>query len=475
AKAAARQENLEGWLFTLHFPSYLPFMKYAKNRELRKKMFSAYSSRGNAANAHNNKGTVARIVALRLEKAKLLGFATHAGYVLEERMAQSVSKVDTFLNELLDASLPFAQRDVEEVAQLAHAKGLEGPIERWDFAFYSELLKSEKYSVDDELSKPYFKLENVETGVFGLANRLFGLTFVPAPHISVYHPDVKAFEVYDADGSFLSVLYIDYFPRPSKQNGAWMTSFREQYVENGKDVRPIVSLAMNFTAPTDTTPSLLTFNEVRTFLHEFGHALHGMLSRVRYLSQSGTNVYRDFVELPSQWLENWATDKEWLRQTAIHYQTGRPIPDGLIDKLVASDNFQSGYATVRQLGFGLLDMAYHTWQEPIHTDILAFEQQAMAPTELFPPVEGTCTSTAFGHIFNGGYAAGYYGYKWAEVLDADAFELFKQTGTYNRDTASRFRRHILEKGGSAHPMDLYLAFRGQEPSVEPLLTRCGLK
>lgn len=475
ARTAAQQENLEGWLFSLHFPSYMPFMKYATQRELRKKMFMAYSSRGNADNPHNNHRIVARIAELRLEKAKLLGFDTHADYVLEERMAKSATKVDAFLNELLNASWPHAEQDVAEVQQLASSKGLEGMLERWDFAFYSEMLKTEKYDVDDELTKPYFQLTNVETGVFGLAHKLFGLRFEPSNQIPVYHPDVKAFEVHDADGSFLAVLYIDYFPRPSKQNGAWMTSFREQYLAQGREVRPVVSLVMNFTSPTGSSPSLLTFHEVRTFLHEFGHALHGMLSKVRYLSQSGTNVYRDFVELPSQWLENWATDKEWLKQTAIHYQTGQPIPNELIDKLIASDNFQSGYATVRQLSFGLLDMAYHTIRQPLKSGIVDFERRAIAPTELFPLVDGICTSTAFSHIFNGGYAAGYYGYKWAEVLDADAFELFKLKGTYHRDTANSFRTNILEKGGSAHPMDLYLAFRGQEPSIEPLLKRCGLK
>lgn len=475
AAQLAKSNELDGWLFTLQFPSYMPFMKYAQNRELRKQMFLAYSKRANQGNVHDNNAIVAEIVSLRYDKSKLLGFRNHASYVLEERMAQTTERVTRFLQQLLDAALPFAQRDITQLEAFAKTLGFDDKLQRWDFAFYSEQLKAQKYNVDDEAIKPYFELEAVKQNIFGLATNLFGITFQPSDTIPIYHPDVKAYEVYDNDGSFLSVLYLDFFPRPSKQNGAWMTAFREQRMENGTDVRPVISLVMNFSAPTETKPSLLTFNEVHTFLHEFGHALHGMLSKVQYTSQAGTNVYRDFVELPSQWLENWATDKTWLQQTARHYQTGECIALELIDKLIDSDNFQSGYVTVRQLSFGLLDMAYHSISEPFSATISDFERQAIAPTELLPLVDGTCISTAFSHIFNGGYAAGYYGYKWAEVLDADAFELFKQNGTYNQQTALSFRKNILERGGSAHPMELYVNFRGQEPRVDALLKRSGLK
>jgi peptidyl-dipeptidase Dcp len=476
AAQLAKSNGLDGWLFTLHFPSYMPFMKYAKNRELRKQLFLAYSKRANQGNKHDNNAIVAEIVALRAEKAKLLGSTNHAAYVLEERMAQSVDRVMQFLQQLLNAALPYAKRDIEDLQQLASSMGFSDTLQRWDFAFYSEILKANKFSVDDEAIKPYFELGAVQKNIFGLATDLFGITFQPSESIPVYHPDVKAYEVLDKDGTFLSVLYLDFFPRPSKQNGAWMTAFREQRIDNGIDVRPVVSLVMNFSMPTETKPSLLTFNEVQTFLHEFGHALHGMFSKVKYSSQAGTNVYRDFVELPSQWLENWATDKLWLQKTALHYQTGQAIPPELIDKLIESDNFQSGYATIRQLSFGLLDMAYHTMDGSIaQNEIAGFERRAIAPTELLPLVDGTCISTAFSHIFNGGYAAGYYGYKWAEVLDADAFELFKQNGVYHAQTANSFRTNILERGGSAHPMYLYVAFRGQEPTVDALLKRSGLK
>jgi peptidyl-dipeptidase Dcp len=474
AAERAKQFNMEGWVFTLHLPSYMPFMKYSKNRSLRKKLYLAYSTRSNQNNQHDNKAVVADIVRYRLEKANLLGFKSHADYVLEERMALTIDRVNTFLNQLLEAALPHAKNDVREVEELAHQLGLEEPIERWDFAFYSEILKANKFSVDDEAVKPYFSLDRVEEHVFLLANQLFGLTFKQSNEIPVYHTHVKAFEVFDADGQFLSVLYLDYFPRASKQNGAWMTAFREQHFDGNVNISPVISLVMNFTPPTNSTPSLLTFNDVHTYLHEFGHALHGMLSRVKYQSQSGTNVYRDFVELPSQWFENWATNKEWLQQVACHYQTNQPIPNDLIDKLIESELFQSGYATVRQLSFGLLDMAFHSMSSLDITNPIEIERQAVAVTELFPMVENSCICTAFSHIFNGGYAAGYYGYKWAEVLDADAFELFKQNGIYNRETASQFRKHILEKGGSAHPMDLFVAFRGQEPTVDALLKRSGL-
>jgi peptidyl-dipeptidase Dcp len=475
AAVLAKSEKKEGWMFSLHFPSYMPFMKYADNRNLRKQMFMAYSKRGNQNNQYDNKEIIKKMVNLRREKARLLGHQTHAHYVLEKSMATSVTTVNGFLNELLEASIAFAVNDVKEVEAFAKKKGLTGKLERWDFIYYSEKLKTQKLGLNDEMTKPYFQLQNVEKGVFGLASRLYGIRFQENKSIPKYHDEVRAFEVFDENNRFLAVLYVDYFPRPTKQGGAWMTSFREQYVENGKDIRPLVSLVTNFTRPTGTKPSLLTFREVETFLHEFGHGLHGMLSRVHYESQSGTNVYRDFVELPSQLMENWASEKEWLKEVGIHYQTGEIIPDELVEKLAESKRFQSGYATVRQLSFGLNDMAWHTLNQPFDGDVVAFEKKAMAPTELFPPVKGSCMSTAFSHIFDGGYSAGYYGYKWAEVLDADAFELFKEKGIFNKEVADSFRKNILEKGGTKHPMELYRAFRGHKPSIKPLLKRSGLQ
>ncbi len=475
AAALATSLEKEGWVFTLQFPSYMPFMKYAENRKLRKQMFMAYSMRCNNNNQRDNKELIKQIVSLRVEKAKLLGFPSHAHFVLEEHMALHPDKVNSFLQELLDASIDVARNDVKEVEDYAHVKGLEGKLQRWDYALYSEQLKVEKYGLDDEATRPYFQLEKVEQGVFGLATKLYGLTFKENKDISVYHDEVKTYEVFDADGTFLSVFYVDYHPRTSKQGGAWMTSFRDQHHDGKSDVRPHISIVCNFTRPTTKKPSLLTFNEVQTFLHEFGHALHGMLSKVIYESLAGTNVYRDFVELPSQIMENWATQKEWLKDVGVHYQTGEVIPDELIQKIVDSENYQSGYATVRQLSFGMNDMAWHSLTEAFDGDVIDFEQQSMAATELFPPVEGTAFSTGFAHIFDGGYAAGYYGYKWAEVLDADAFEAFKENGIFDKATAERFRREILEKGGTVHPMTLYKKFRGHEPSIEPLLKRSGLK
>ncbi len=474
AAQLAGEKNKEGWLFTLHFPSYNPFMKYADNRALREKMFRAYTTRGNQPNGRNNNEIIQKTVALRLEKAQLLGYPNHADYVLAERMAKTPDRVNEFLNELLVSSLPFAQKEMEEVKAYAQKLGFNEPLQRWDFAYYSEKLKSSRFDLSDEMTKPYFQLSKVKQGIFDLTNRLWGITYKPNPEIPVYNKEVEAFEVFDEDGSFLAVLYLDFFPRPGKQGGAWMTSYREQHLENGHDVRPHISVVTNFTRPTPTRPSLLTYNEVTTFLHEFGHALHGMLSRVTYESMAGTSVYRDFVELPSQIMENWARQEEWLHQVAVHYQTGNPIPSQLVDKIIASANFQSGYATVRQLSFGLNDMAWHTISHPVNEEVCTFEEKAMAPTELFPKVEGSCMSTAFSHIFDGGYAAGYYGYKWAEVLDADAFDLFKKNGIFDRETARSFRSNILEKGGTDDPMTLYVNFRGHEPSIEPLLERNGL-
>jgi peptidyl-dipeptidase Dcp len=475
AAQRAQKENKEGWIFTLHIPSYLPFMKYADNRELRERMFRAYTSRGNTGNDRDNNEIIKKTVALRMERAALLGYKNHADYVLTERMAKSPARVENFLNELLEASLPFAQKEVKEVEEFAKKEGFDGQLQRWDFAYYSEKLKTARFNVSDEMTKPYFQLEKVKQGIFDLTNRLYGLIYKENKEIPVYHEEVQAYEVFDEDGSFLSVLYLDFFPREGKQGGAWMTSYREQYKENGEDVRPHISVVTNFTRPTSTKPALLTYNEVTTFLHEFGHALHGMLSDVTYESMAGTSVYRDFVELPSQIMENWAQQKEWLHDVAKHYETGDPIPGDLVDNIIAAGNFQSGYATVRQLSFGMNDMAWHTIEEPINQEVAQFEKEAMERTELFPEVEGSCMSTAFGHIFDGGYAAGYYGYKWAEVLDADAFDMFLQNGIFDKTTAQKFRENILSKGGTQDPMKLYVSFRGHEPSIEPLLKRNGLK
>jgi peptidyl-dipeptidase Dcp len=474
AQQLAQSEGKEGWLFSLHAPSLVPFLKYADKRELREELFRASASRGNRDNAQDNKTIILRQAELRLEKAKLLGYASHADYVLEECMAQSAQKVNSFLDELYEKSYPFAQQDVADVAEFAAANGLQGPLQRWDFAYYSEKLKTSLFNLDEEMTKPYFQLENVKKGIFDLTNQLWGLTYKENKDIPVYHPDVFAYEVFDADGTLLSVLYLDFHPRKTKQGGAWMTSYRDQHLANGENIIPHISVVCNFTEPTASRPSLLTYNEVTTFLHEFGHALHGMLSRVTFESQSGTSVYRDFVELPSQIMENWAQEKEWLEQVAIHYQTGEAMPEALIEKIIMADRFQSGYLTVRQLSFGFNDMAWHSITEPITISPVEFEKQAMARTELFPEVEGSSMSTAFGHIFDGGYAAGYYGYKWAEVLDADAYAAFKENGIFDKATAEKFRETILSKGGTRHPMELYIDFRGAEPSVEPLLVRSGL-
>src|SRR5690554_157543 len=474
AQQLAESEGKEGWMFSLHAPSMLPFMQYADQRELREQLFRASTKRGNQDNQNDNKANILRQAELRLAKAQLLGYRSHADYVLEERMAQSADKVNAFLNELFEKSFPFAQEDVAQVAAFAKQQGLEGELQRWDFAYYSEKLKTSLFDLNEEMTKPYFQLEKVKTGIFDLTNKLWGLSYKLNKDIPVYHPDVFAYEVFNRDEQVISVLYLDFHPRKGKQGGAWMTSFRDQHMENGQNIIPHVSVVCNFTPPTASRPSLLTFNEVTTFLHEFGHALHGMLSEVTYESLSGTSVYRDFVELPSQIMENWALEKEWLQDVAVHYQTGETMPEDLIQKIIAADNFQSGYLTVRQLSFGFNDMAWHSITEPIATDAISFEKAAMAKTELFPEVAGRCFSTAFRHIFDGGYAAGYYGYKWAEVLDADAYALFKEKGIFDQATAESFREHILSKGGTRHPMDLYVAFRGAEPSVEALLLRSGL-
>ncbi|MCS7018113.1 MAG: M3 family metallopeptidase [Cytophagales bacterium] len=474
ARLAAKQRNLEGWVFTLQQPSYTPFMTYSENRELRKKMFIAFSSKAFKGNANDNQAIIKEIVKLRHERAQLLGYPSHAHFVLEERMAGSPEKVNSFLEEIFSYAKPVADRQMAELLAYAKKNGFtEDRLQRWDYAFYAEKLKKEKYGIDNELLKPYFKLENVVEGTFTIANKLFGLTFKENKQIPVYHPEVKAYEVFDKNGNFIAVYYADFFPREGKRGGAWMTSYLDQHVKNGKDIRPHVSIVCNFTKPTETQPSLLTFDEVTTLFHEFGHALHGILSQCKYQSTSGTSVYWDFVELPSQIMENWCYEKEALDLFARHYQTNEPIPQEYIEKIVASANFMEGYATLRQLSFGMLDMAYHGKAQEI-ADVDAFERAAIAKTNLFPEVEGVNTSTSFSHIFAGGYSAGYYSYKWAEVLDADAFDYFKQKGIFNKKVAESFRKNILSKGGSEHPMTLYKRFRGAEPSPKALLKRSGL-
>lgn len=475
ASMEAKKRKKEGWLFTLHFPSYVPFMQYSEIRELREKMLKAYSSRAFRANDYDNCNNVLKIANLRLEIARMLGFINFAEMILGDRMADTPEKVETFLEELYLASKPGAFRDFENIRVFADDCGHLSAIERWDWAFYSEKLKKNLYDFDDEILKPYFNLEKVESAIFGLANSLYGIRFSQNSTIPVYHPEVKTYEVYDQDGSFLSVLYLDYHPRIGKNGGAWMTSYRDQRKINGSDIRPLISIVANFTRPTETRPSLLTFNELTTFLHEFGHALHGMLTKCTYESISGTNVARDFVELPSQFMENFAFEKEWLDTWAAHYQTGEKIPDEIILKIKESSTFNEGYASLRQLGFGFLDMAWHVITNPVDKKIADFEIDAMSKAELFPKIEGTNMSASFGHIFGGGYAAGYYGYKWAEVLDADAFSYFRETGIFNKNTAKSFRENILEKGGTEKPHDLYIRFRGKEPSIEALLKRSGLK
>lgn len=474
AEIEAKSKNKAGWLFTLHYPSYVPFMQYSNRRDLREKMLKAYSSRGFNGNKHDNREHVIRIVNLRLELARLLGYETYASMALTDRMADSPGKVYDLLEKLYTASKPAAYRDLEKIKKTALKHNFTESIERWDWAYYSEKLKKELYDFDDEELKPYFRLENAEKAIFGLAYSLYGLTFRLNALIPVYHKEVKTYEVYDYDGSFLAILYLDYHPRQGKSGGAWMTSYREQKIINGNNIRPHISIVTNFTRSTDTKPSLLTFSELTTFLHEFGHALHGMLSKCSYESLSGTNVARDFVELPSQFMENYAYEEEWLEQWAFHYQTGEKIPLNIIRKIKEAAKFNEGYACYRQLGFGFLDMAWHTVDNPLKKDVAEFEKNAADKTELFPPVDGTNTSCSFSHIFGGGYAAGYYGYKWAEALDADAFSFFSENGIFNRKVAESFRKNILEKGGSEKPMDLYLRFRGKEPSTEALLIRSGL-
>jgi len=475
AAMEAKKRNKDGWVFTLHFPSYIPLMQYAENRSLRETMLKAYSSRAYKGNKSDNRDKVIRISNLRLEISRLLGFSNFAEMILGDRMADTPDKVEKFLDELYKASQPAAVRDLDNITTHALEWGHTGRLERWDWAFYSEKVKKKLYNIDDELLKPYFNLEIVEQAIFSLATTLYGIRFVRNKSIPVYHTEVKTFEVYDRDDSFLAILYIDSHPRPGKNGGAWMTSYRDQRNDYGTDIRPFISIVTNFTRPTETRPSLLTFNEVTTFLHEFGHSLHAMLSKCTFESLSGTSVAHDFVELPSQFMENFAFEKEWLDTWAVHYVTGEKIPEELIIKIKEASTFNEGYSCFRQLGFGFLDMAWHTITKPVEVDIGQFESLAMAKTELFPDVEGLNMSASFSHIFAGGYAAGYYGYKWAEVLDADAFSYFTETGIFNTDTANAFRRNILEKGGTDKPHELYVRFRGKEPSIDAFLKRSGLK
>ena len=474
AAQTAQSKNKEGWLFNLQFPSYIPFLKYADNRSLREQIFRASSSRANHGNENDNNDLIRRIVELRIEKAHLLGFKTHAEYKLQERMAETPEKVAQFLNDLHLKSSPFAGKEFAEIQEYAERSGFSGRLQRWDWAYYSEKLKSERYHFTEEEVKPYLQLEKVIAGVFGLAKILYGLELKENKKIEVYHPDVTAYEVYNKDDEFIAVLYLDFFPRESKRSGAWMTDYRSQSNVNGHSIRPHISLVTNFSKPTENTPSLLTFDEVTTFLHEFGHGLHGMLSRCQFPGASGTNVYWDFVELPSQIHENWAYEKAWLDQFAVHFQTGEKLPEELIQKIQKAQNFQAAYQMERQISFAMLDMAYHDREFPVEGDLKEFEMNAIASTDLFEPVDGSLQSTSFSHIFSGGYDAGYYSYKWAEVLDADAFSVFQEKGIFDRATADSFRKNILEKGGSEHPQVLYNAFRGQEPTTEALLKRNGL-
>lgn len=472
---AAKEKGKEGYLVTLHAPSYGPFMKYCSHRQLRQELYMAYNTLCAHENEFNNMEIVRKLVNLRQERAQLLGFKTAADYVLTRRMAENSDNVYLLLIQLLEAYTPTALQEVQDIQDLA--KELEGEsfqLMPWDWAYYSHKLKEKRFSLNDEELRPYFELSQVIAGVFGLATRLYGITFQENKDIPVYHPDVKAYEVFDTDGQFLSVLYTDFHPRSSKRSGAWMTSYKEQWKDENGNSRPHVSVTMNFTKPSANKPALLTFSEVNTFLHEFGHALHGMFADTTYRSISGTNVYWDFVELPSQLMENFATEKEFLNTFAKHYETGESIPEDLIQRIVDASNFNVAYACLRQLSFGLLDMAWYTRTEPFDGDVQLYERQAWKKAQILPDVEGTCMTVQFGHIMSGGYSAGYYSYKWAEVLDADAFSLFKEKGIFNQETANSFRKNVLSKGGTEHPMTLYKRFRGQEPGIQALLKRNGI-
>ncbi|GET46035.1 M3 family metallopeptidase [Capnocytophaga felis] len=474
AAQMATDRNKKGWVFTLDFPSYSAFVKYAENRDLRRKMFVAYASRGFNKNANNNEQNILEIIKLRDERAKLLGYKNYASFILEERMADTPEIVNNFLNDLLKKAKPAAQRELDELKAFALKRDGITDFQKWDFTFYSEKLKQEKFNLDDEKLKPYFKLENVVNGMFQVANKLYGLKFKKIDTIEKYHEEVETYLVTDENGEYVSLFYTDFFPRPGKRAGAWMSSFKNQYKHNDENSRPHITIVCNFTRPTKTQPSLLSFYEVRTLFHEFGHALHGILADTIYPNLSGTSVSRDFVELPSQVLENWCYEKEALALFATHYQTNELIPIELVNKIKESSSFMEGLQTMRQLGFGIVDMAWHTADPQIIKSVKDFEDESVAVTELYPMISETCFSTGFSHIFQGGYAAGYYSYKWSEVLDADAFEVFSKNGIFDKNTAKSFKENILSKGGSEKPMELYKRFRGKEPSSDALLKRAGL-
>ena len=477
AALAAKEHGKEGWVFTLDYPSYSPFMTYSTQRELRKQLYMMRNTICTHSNNENNINICKRIVNLRREIAQLLGFNTYADYVLKNRMASNEANVYKLLNDLISAYMPTAKAEVQDIEK--KAKEMEGDdfiMEPWDFSYYSHKLQLERFNLDAEMLRPYFELGKVIEGVFGLANKLYGITFKENKDIPVYHEDVKAYEVFDKDGSYLAVFYADFHPRKGKQGGAWMTEYQGQWIDKkGENVRPHVSVVMNLTKPTAEKPALLTLGEVETFLHEFGHSLHGMFANTRFESLSGTNVWWDFVELPSQFMENYAVEKDFLRTFAFHYKTGEPLPDELIDRIAKSRNFMVAYGCMRQVSFGLLDMAYYTQSKPFTDDIIPFEKKAWEKAMVLPQLPDTCMTVQFSHIMAGGYAAGYYSYKWAEVLDADAFSVFKRNGIFDKKTAQSFRDNILSKGGTEHPMTLYKRFRGGEPTIDALLERNGIK
>ncbi|MFA5045066.1 MAG: M3 family metallopeptidase [Paludibacter sp.] len=472
--ANAKKAGEEGWLINLKATSYVPFMKYADNRDLRREIYMAYTTRCMLGGEFDNTENVRKIANTRLKIANLLGYKTYADYELVDRMAENKKNVYDLLDKLLAAYKPAAEKELGEVQEYANSKGAYFVIQSWDWSYYSEKLKNEKYDLTDEMTKPYFELENVKKGVFGLATRLYGIHFKKNPKIPVYNPEVDAYDVTDENGKYLAVLYTDFHPRDGKRAGAWMSEFKGQKMDGKVDSRPQITLVMNFTRATATKPALLTFDEVTTFLHEFGHSLHGMLTKCTYESLSGTNVYRDFVELPSQIMENWGSEKEFLDGFAVNYLTGEKIPAELVQKIKASENFNIANFCLRQLSFGYLDMGWHTLDKPFEGNVIGFEKEAMTSTQVLPVVCNTSMSPTFSHIFSGGYAAGYYSYKWAEVLDADAFSVFSKNGIFDKKTANSFRENILEKGGTEHPMTLYKRFRGQEPTIDALLKRNGI-
>ena len=474
AAETAAEKGLEGWAFTLDAPSYSPFLKYSKNRELRRQIWTAYNTRA-IGGEFDNTEIVKKIVDLRIKIANILGYETYADYALEERMAKSKANVTEFIMNLLEPSLEFAKKDVADVFAYAKKNGFEGKrLESWDFSYWSERYQEAEYSLSAEELKPYFQLESCIDAVFGLASRLYGISFTELDNVPVYHEDVKVYEVKDTDGSHLALFYADFFPRASKRGGAWMTSFRDQKIQDGVEYRPFITIVCNFTKPTADAPALITHDELTTFLHEFGHALHGMFAEGRYPSLTGTSVSRDFVELPSQIMENWAFEPEYLNSFAKHYQTGEPIPAELIEKIVAAKNYLAGYAQVRQLHYGLLDMSWHTLTSLPSESAVEFETKALAPYAVLPAVEGAAFSGSFSHIFSGGYSAGYYSYKWAEVLEADAFSLFKEKGIFNTEVAASFRENILSKGGTEDEAVIYRNFRGHDPQPEALMKKLGL-